>query len=108
MLHYLLQEIGQVELGEINKEQATLVYIKHTGDWLVHECLNCRTLTHAIHKERRGNCVVVNRALLSDRQHIEALKNSDAFSHVFKLLVDRDAAADVAAPQPIPKFTGEN
>ncbi|XP_059482227.1 uncharacterized protein LOC132200627 [Neocloeon triangulifer] len=98
--------IGTVELGEINKEQATLVYIRHTGEWLVHQCLNCETHTHAIHKERRGNCVIVNAELLSDPQQIDSLRNNDAFSPVFRIVVNRDG--DLVSPEPsttIPKVT---
>ncbi|XP_065344588.1 uncharacterized protein PRAS40 isoform X1 [Cloeon dipterum] len=90
--------VGSVELGEINKEQASLVHIRHIGEWLVHQCLNCEMHTHAIHKERRGNCVIVNSELLSDTQQIESLRNNDAFSPVFRIVVNRDI--DLVSPEP--------
>jgi len=106
MYDCVFQEVGLVDLGEINKEQATLVYIRHIGEWLVHQCLNCKMHTHAIHKERRGNCVVVNCALLADQQQIDALRNNDAFSPVFKIVINRDGEVVSPEPTPIPKFTG--
>ncbi|KAF4523211.1 hypothetical protein B566_EDAN011748 [Ephemera danica] len=79
---------GTVELVEISKEQPSLVYIRCAGDWLVHRCLLCNSLTHAIHRERRPADVLVTYTLLSDPEQIAALKSSDGYSDVFRVVTN--------------------
>jgi hypothetical protein len=53
-----------VELGRISKEQSCLVQVRNSENWIIHQCLNCSTNTHAIHREKGAACVLVSQSLL--------------------------------------------
>ncbi|XP_069680400.1 uncharacterized protein PRAS40 [Periplaneta americana] len=85
---FFQEDVCTVELGRISKEQSSLVQVRNVGNWIIHQCLNCTTNTHAIHREKGAACVLVSQALLTNPADVAALKNSDRYSVVFRLLVN--------------------
>lgn len=71
----------------INKFQTGLCDTRQSGRWTIAMCLNCKMDTHAtlsgIGKER----VAINLSLESDAAHIKSLMQSEAYSHLYKLLL---------------------
>ncbi|XP_021940972.1 uncharacterized protein LOC110840331 isoform X2 [Zootermopsis nevadensis] len=82
-------DIFTVDLGRISKEQASLVQVRSVENWIIHHCLNCSTNTHAIHREKGAACVLVSQSLLTNPADVAALKNSDRYSVVFRMLVSQ-------------------
>lgn len=87
---FFQQEIGKVNLGNITKEQPSLVSTKTVGDWIIHQCLNCRLFTHAIQKDKGASNVLVNLKLLANDNQIQALRNSENYSIAFRIVINRN------------------
>ncbi|PNF20984.1 hypothetical protein B7P43_G09496 [Cryptotermes secundus] len=95
---FFQEDIFTVDLGRISKEQSSLVQVRNVENWIIHRCLNCSTNTHAIHREKGAACVLVSQSLLANPADVSALKNSDRYSVVFRILLS-DTENDVSSTQ---------
>lgn len=71
---------AQLDLGGITIAQSVLVRERNVCDWVVHECLNCETLTHATH----GSKVLVNLHLKTEQTNLES---SADYSPLYKIVL---------------------
>ncbi|PSN55384.1 hypothetical protein C0J52_01850 [Blattella germanica] len=88
--NFFQEEICTVDLGRISKEQSSLVQVRNVENWIIHQCLNCSTNTHAIHREKGAACVLISKSLLS----------SDRYSVVFRILVSHSENDPSSSPVP--------
>lgn len=98
---FFQEEICTVELGRISKEQSSLVQVRNVDNWIIHQCLNCSTNTHAFHREKKGSaCILVSKSLLTNPADVATLKNSDQYSVVFRILVNHTEVDLSSSPAP--------
>ncbi|XP_017772591.1 PREDICTED: uncharacterized protein LOC108559757 [Nicrophorus vespilloides] len=92
---FFKQKILQIgKLTKINKAQACLIITRDIGSWLIHECINCNTCTHAVHREKGAGLVLVSSKLLATS--VLDVRKSKHFSPVFNIVVrtnDEDLSA---------------
>eukprot|EP00920_Eleutheroschizon_duboscqi_P009380 GHVT01021555.1.p1 GENE.GHVT01021555.1~~GHVT01021555.1.p1 ORF type:complete len:168 (-),score=1.30 GHVT01021555.1:1312-1815(-) len=89
------QPIAEIHLNleGIKFEHASLVRSCLFGEWKIHQCINCKTFTHAT----RDNSIVVNMELVSDSKNIAQLQNSAEYSTLYHIVLK-----DSNDNQPIP------
>ncbi|EEZ97603.1 lobe protein [Tribolium castaneum] len=91
---FFKQDIQQVgKLININKSHSGLIETRNVGAWAIHCCINCDVHSHAVHREKGASCVLVNSKLFTE-QTVNKLQNSEAFSKLFKILVNSDEIVD--------------
>ncbi|CAG9859421.1 unnamed protein product [Phyllotreta striolata] len=86
---FFRQDLLQIsKLKNIVKTQPNLVHTRHTGNWMVHCCINCIKEIYALHKEKGASCVVVSTKLL-DAKSIERIRaESIQLSKIFNIIVN--------------------
>ncbi|XP_066141459.1 uncharacterized protein PRAS40 [Euwallacea fornicatus] len=78
------------KLSNIQKIHPGLITTKHVGLWTITKCLNCDMHTHAIHKKKGANYVLVYSKLLK-REAINNIKSTDLVSSIFNVVVNPNA-----------------
>jgi hypothetical protein len=76
-----------LDLEGIRVEHPTVLKKTPAGNWLVHQCVNCDMMTHAIHTRQGHNKILVNMSLKSDPTIIEHLQRSPDFSKLYKIVL---------------------
>ena len=54
----------QLDLEGVRIEQQCLVRQRESGDWTIHECINCELQTHALHNKQgmpKFSCYVLQK-----------------------------------------------
>lgn len=77
----------KLDLGGISKEQECLVQSRTASDWVTYKCSNCNTWCYAVHAAKGLDRVLVNSNILSDASKQDALRASDDFSPLFKIIL---------------------
>ncbi|XP_066998766.2 uncharacterized protein PRAS40 [Anabrus simplex] len=95
---FFKEMLHAVEHGRISKVQSSLVQIRNIGNWIIHCCLNCSMNTHAIHRDKGAAVVLCSKALLSNADEIAALKSSDKYSPVFRIVISHSELEKSALP----------
>ncbi|XP_012269863.1 uncharacterized protein LOC105694089 [Athalia rosae] len=93
------------ELEGITKELPGLVEVRNVGSWVIHQCLNCSTNTHAVHRERGAALVLINANILTSADEIARLTTSPNYSSIFRIIIDNNIVDTVDFLQPPNKFS---
>lgn len=86
---FFTNEICQVhlDLEGVTKEHDCLIREKTIGNWAVSKCLNCRIKTHAIHRQKGDNTVLVNAKLQNETTVLKSFRASPEYSPLYNILI---------------------
>ncbi|XP_006818294.1 uncharacterized protein LOC100379062 [Saccoglossus kowalevskii] len=75
-----------LDLGGITKEQSCLVEEYQVADWIIHQCLNCKLSSYALHATKGMDRVLVSTSMMSNAEEIAKLQKSDRYSDLYRLV----------------------